>query len=76
MLEGVARLLREKTRKLGCRRCRRRWSTAWSRCALGSPSTRSTAHFTPTSCSWVNAVETFLDALRQQRLRPRLPLAG
>jgi hypothetical protein len=33
MREGVAGLLREKTRKPEsptCRRCRRRWSSAWS----------------------------------------------
>ena len=30
---------------------------------------RWTFHFTPTSCSWVNAVETFLATLTRRRLR-------
>jgi transposase len=30
---------------------------------------RSTFHFTPTSCSWLNAVETFFSKLARQRLR-------
>jgi hypothetical protein len=31
---------------------------------------RWTFHFTPTSCSWVNAVETFFASLARRRLQP------
>jgi transposase len=36
---------------------------------------RWTFHFTPTSASWLNAVENFFSKMTRQRIRPRgLPL--
>ena len=40
-------------------------------CANGSPAMIvSPPHFTPTSCSWFNAIERFFARLTKQRLKP------
>src|SRR5918993_307694 len=43
--------------------------TVIGRCMQRPRLPRSTFHFTPTSCSWLNAVETFFAALTKRRLK-------
>jgi transposase len=75
MLEGMDGLLRDKTRKPGKKPLPKETVQRVIDLALGRPlrwlarHPRWTFHFTPTSASWLNAVEGFFAKLTKRRLK-------